>query len=107
MKEWFESAMVMVDNVPVGVAWGDPQRDFSITYVNHAGKAMLPPRQDGESPVGQRLQDVFPDLVSRHAELCDPKRLPIRLNIEAGALVLDLQVVAISNANGVYTGAMA
>jgi methyl-accepting chemotaxis protein len=107
MKEWFESAMVMVDNVPVGVAWSDPQRDFAITYINQAGKAMLPPRTAAESPPGEKLQDMFSPLAARRAELSDPKRLPIRLQVETGALILDLQVVAISNAAGLYTGAMA
>ena len=40
-KEWFESAMVMVDHVPAGVAWSDPREGFRITYVNATGKAVL------------------------------------------------------------------
>jgi methyl-accepting chemotaxis protein len=108
LQEWFQSAMVMVDNVPVGVAWSDPLKGFEITYVNEAAKAMLGPLSaaDGEL-VGQTLDAVFPPLAARREELADKARLPVRLAVSLGGAVFDLQVVAISNAEGVYTGAMA
>src|SRR5262249_59758740 len=46
-------------------------------------------------------------LAAGAGELADPARLPIRLNAMIGSLTLDLQVVAIRNKEGVYTGAMA
>lgn len=36
-KERVESAMVMVDNVPVGVAWGDPKRDLPSDFFERLG----------------------------------------------------------------------
>jgi methyl-accepting chemotaxis protein len=109
MKEWFESAMIMVDNVPVGVAWGDAQNDFVITYVNATGKAMLSAAtaKNGDGFAGQALTAVFPTLAARKHELADPARMPIHLHVALGALVLDLRIVAIKNGAGVYTGAMA
>jgi methyl-accepting chemotaxis protein len=109
LQEWFDSAMVMVDNMPLGVAWSDPQKDFAITYVNETGKAMLGPvvRGGADGLAGQALLAVFPDLASRLRELSDPARMPLRLEATMGALVIDLRVVAISNAQGIYTGAMA
>jgi methyl-accepting chemotaxis protein len=108
MKEWFESAMVMVDNVPIGVAWVDPQRDFAITYVNGHGRAMLAPfaAGGGDALAGQPLHALFPVLAKRRAELADPDRLPLHETVAFGALVLELEVLAIRNAEGVYTGAM-
>jgi methyl-accepting chemotaxis protein len=108
-QEWFESAMVMVDNVPVGVAWSDAQKNFEITYVNAAAKAMLGPILPGgkDALVGATLPAVFPPLAEIEAKLRDPGASPVRLKIPFGPLVLDLQVVAIRNGEGVHTGGMA
>ena len=109
MQEWFESAMVMVDNVPVGVAWSDAQKGFEITYLNASAKAMLGPVVPGglDAFVGQKLSALFPPLAERIDELADPMRSPVRLKMPLGPLVLDLQVVAIKNGKGVHTGGMA
>ena len=109
LQEWFDSAMVMVDNMPLGVAWSDAQREFVITYVNETGKAMLDAvvRGGGGAMAGQALHAVFPELAERSSELSDPARMPLRLEITLGALVIDLRVLAIKNGQGAYTGAMA
>jgi methyl-accepting chemotaxis protein len=109
LQEWFDSAMVMVDNVPLGIAWSDPQRDFVITYMNESGRAMLDGvvADKGAALVGKRLPAVFAPLGDRSAELADPARLPLRLDLTLGQLVLELRVVAIRNGKGVYIGAMA
>ena len=101
--------MTMVDNVPVGVAWSDAQNDFVITYVNATGKAMLgaATASDGKGFSGKALTAVFPPLAARKHELVDPARMPVRLHVAVGPLVLDLRVVAIKNGTGIYTGAMA
>lgn len=106
-KEWFESAMVMVDHVPVGVAWSDPKQDFAITYVNGFGKAMLGVVVPEKAMDGTRLPLLFPALAGRAAELKAPAGLPLRLETEIGALKLDLHVVGVRNAGGDYIGAMA
>ena len=108
-QEWFESAMVMVDNVPVGVAWSDAQKNFEITYVNEAAKAMLGPFLPGgpDSLVGSTLPAIFAPLAELRGQLADPARSPVRLKMPFGALTLDLQVVAIRNKEGVHTGGMA
>jgi methyl-accepting chemotaxis protein len=109
LQEWFDSAMVMVDNMPLGVAWSDAQREFVITYVNETGKAMLGPlvRGGADAMAGQALHAVFPALAAHLAELSDPARMPLRLEMPMGEMVIDLRVVAIKNGQGVYTGAMA
>jgi methyl-accepting chemotaxis protein len=108
-QEWFESAMVMVDNVPVGVAWSDAQKNFEITYVNESAKAMLGPflPEGPDSLVGSTLPDIFTPLAGLTSELADPARSPVRVKMAFGPLTLDLQVVAIRNKEGVHTGGMA
>jgi methyl-accepting chemotaxis protein len=107
-KEWFESAMVMLDHVPLGVAWSDPQQGFTITYVNGAGKAMLAAaRPDAAPPEGRPLPALFPPLTARASDLGAAERLPLHLLVPLGQHLLDLRVIAIRNAEGVYTGAMA
>ncbi len=107
-QEWFESAMVMVDNVPVGGAWSDAQKNFEITYVNASAKAMLGPILPGgkDALVGATLPAIFPQLAALEAKLRDPDA-SVRLKVPFGPLVLDLQVVAIRNGEGVHTGGMA
>ena len=105
-KEWFQSAMVMVDHVPIGVIWSDPDKGFEVTYANAFGRRMLE-AQGAEKIQGCALPEGLPALAERRAELADPARLPIALRCGFGALMLELQVVGISNAEGRYIGAMA
>lgn len=106
-KEWFESAMVMVDHVPVGVAWADPKRAFAVTYVNASGKTMLERAGATVAPEATTLPALFPALAARTDVLADPRQLPLRLEIARGALRFDLQVIGIRNAEQDYIGAMA
>ncbi len=106
-KEWFESAMMMVDNTPLGIAWSDPKRGFRVTYVNRVGYSLLgdaaPPRERTDLV----LPDLFPVLEQHRATLADPRRMPLHLPVTLGRVSLDLQVTAITNAAGDYIGAMA
>ncbi len=109
MEEWYQSAMTMVDNVPIGVAWSDPHNGFEISYANAAALEMLAPVLPGgrDSLVGSKLDAVFPALAEHCKAIADPAQPQLRLNIPAGALVLDVQLVAIRNAQGELSGAMA
>jgi len=108
-KEWFESAMVMVDNVPIGVAWSDPKKNFEVTYINTCGRAMLAPfvPGGGDALTGKPVHTLFTPLEQRIAELSDPARLPLHETIQLGSVVLDIKVLAICNGEGAYIGAMA
>jgi methyl-accepting chemotaxis protein len=105
-REWYESAMVMLDSVPSGVAWSDPGRDFEVTYVNPTGAALLAPHVAG-ALAGRRLPDLFPSLRGMGASLRDPDRLPLRSVIASGEARFAVQVAAIRNGRGDYIGAMA
>ena len=103
-KEWFASAMVMVDNVPSGVVWADATSGFTVTYANITARTLLAPTLGSTKVEGQRIDMLFPLLAGR---LSDPAALPLRLRQSAGDRVFDLQVVAVRNEGGNYTGAMA
>jgi methyl-accepting chemotaxis protein len=109
MKEWYDSAMVMVENVPAGVAWSDPGQDFAVSYVNGSGKATLARfnADAGTKPEGRRLADLFPPLAQRHQDLVAGAADPVRLRVTGGTIALDLQVIAIRSADGGHIGSMA
>ena len=105
-EEWYKSAMVMVDNVTVGVAWGDPAQDFKVTYVNQLGRKLLASTTGGD-PIGRSLQELFAPLASHAAKLRDPTRLPLHLSMGSGDTYFDICISAIRNQGGDYIGAMA
>jgi methyl-accepting chemotaxis protein len=106
-KEWYQSAMVMVDNVPVGVAWGDPKRNFAVSYVNQPGKTILGRAVPNATLEATTLPALFPALAEHTGALADPARLPIRIEIPLGAMQIDLRIIGICNAAGDYIGTMA
>ena len=40
-KDWYASAMVMVDNQPSAVVWADAAAGFRVTYANAAARRLL------------------------------------------------------------------
>ena len=103
-KEWFASAMVMVDHVPSGVAWADATAGFDVTYTNATARSTLGATLAGAKIEGQRLHALFPLLAGR---LSDPAAMPLRLRQPVGGCLFDLHVLAVRNERGEYTGAMA
>ena len=106
-REWFESAMVMVDAVPIGVIWCDPKRGFVVTYVNSIGRGMLAPAIPAGAIDGATLTDLFPSLGEHRAALADPGTKPLRLVLRLGPLRIELQILGIRNAGGEHIGSMA
>ncbi|HEX4368729.1 MAG TPA: hypothetical protein VH023_17965, partial [Rhodopila sp.] len=107
MKEWFESAMVMVDNVPRGIAWGDPEKNFHITYINAFGREGLTPAlAAGETLDNRSLLTLFPALAA-HRHVLEEGTAPVHLITSFGSLRLRIDVVPIRNRDGRHTGSMA
>jgi methyl-accepting chemotaxis protein len=107
MKEWFESAMVMVDHVTRGIAWGDPNKGFAITYINASGRTILTPGLTaGETLDNRTLLTLFPGLAA-HKRVLEAGVAPVHLMVGFGALRLRLDVVPIRNRDGKHTGSMA
>lgn len=102
-KEWFESAMVMVDKVPVGVLWSEVGAGMTVTYANDTARALI-----GVPDVSSRpgLAEVLPPL--RHnAEVANPAvLLPMRLEIGVADRRLDVTSILIHNEAGAPIGCM-
>lgn len=103
-KDWYASAMAMVDAMPAGVAWADPGKGFAVTYANAAAREMLAAAA-GSGPLEERsLFALFPLLAGR---LADPDSLPLRLRQPSGEHLLEVNIVAVRDGAGRYVGAMA
>lgn len=105
-REWFESAMVMIDNVPLGISWSDPTRDHAVTYINAIGYRLLAGDAPPQGQPDLRLYELFPALKAHQQDLADPRRLPLRLTVRAGGDRLGLQVNAVLNARSDFIGVM-
>ncbi len=110
-REWFESAMVMVDHAPVGIAWCDVSQGLRITYVNKAGVGLLQPIQSalkvsaGEM-AGHQANELFGRPIIDEAIVADPSRLPVHLRLAVLDCSFDISASAVRNADGVIIGVM-
>ncbi len=100
----------MIDDMPVAVMTVNP-RTFDIDYVNKTSRQTIG-RIEHLLPVkASELVGTSIDVFHRHPEhqrriLANPANLPHRTRITVGPEVLDLQVTAISGADGSYLGPM-
>ncbi|WP_207479087.1 methyl-accepting chemotaxis protein [Arenibaculum pallidiluteum] len=112
LQTWFESAMMMIDCVPVPLLWCDTEQGFTVTYANRASKdlvdrlgAAFPAARNELS--GRHVADLFPRIAEDlRAVLPDPARLPYRARIPLGQDVVDVSIVAVHDRRGTYCGAM-
>ncbi|WP_370287552.1 methyl-accepting chemotaxis protein [Nocardioides sp.] len=101
----------MMEQAPTNMMYAD--RDFVITYMNPRSletlrglEQHLPVKAD--EVVGSSLDIFHSNPAYQRGLLADPaKHLPRRANINVGPEVLDLNVSAITDADGTYVGAMA
>ena len=100
----------MLDAMPVNVMMCE-LTDFTITYVNKTSvetlrklEHLLPAKAD--QLVGRSIDIFHKNPAHQRRLLSDPKNLPWRTRINLGNEILDLQVSAIFDLNGKYTGPM-
>jgi methyl-accepting chemotaxis protein len=110
-REWFESAMVMVDHAPVGIAWCDVSEGLRITYVNKAGVDLLKPIQSAlkvgaEQMSGHQANELFGRPIIDEAIVADPSRLPVHVRLAILNSCFDITANAVRNADGVIIGVM-
>jgi methyl-accepting chemotaxis protein len=110
-REWFESAMVMVDHAPVGIAWCDVANGLRVTFVNKAGIALLQPIQSAlkvaaNEMAGQQANDLFGQRIIDDAIVANPSRLPIHARIKVLETFFDVSASAVRNAENVIIGVM-
>ena len=100
----------MVEEMPIAVITCN-LADFTINYVNRSTienlrtiEHLLPCRAD--EIVGQCI-DIFHKNPAHHRRLLsDPGNLPHRANIKLGDQTLNLEIIAVTGANGEYLGPM-
>ena len=100
----------MVDQMPINVLMCDPT-DFKVTYINETSvktlktlEHLLPVRAD--QLMGQCIDIFHKDPAHQRRILGDPRNLPHSAKIPLGDEWLDLQVNAITDADGNYIGPM-
>ncbi|GJD74645.1 methyl-accepting chemotaxis protein [Methylobacterium goesingense] len=101
----------MIDEMPVAVMTADPKNDFKINYLNNTSLKTLESIERylpiKASEMMGRSFDVFhKNPHHQRTMLADASRLPHRTKIKVGPETLDLQVSAITDADGVYVGPM-
>jgi methyl-accepting chemotaxis protein len=108
-RKWFESAMMMVDNIPTSLVWCNAEDGFAVTYMNIAAKKSL---EGLEKYLGCTVKEVN----GRKADfLFTPagKKTPdvtcasnYREQLHIGTEVLDVHVEAIFDGKKNCCGAM-
>ncbi|MEM9387061.1 MAG: methyl-accepting chemotaxis protein [Pseudomonadota bacterium] len=108
---WFESAMMMVDNTPAPLMWANAEQDFTVSYMNTAGRKSLQGLSEhtGVSPKdmdGAPLSRLFGPQSAKLPNLHDANQLPWQTRVVFGTQTLDFQVRAILDRKEQYCGAM-
>lgn len=99
----------MMENSPINVIYAD--RDLVIRYMNPASTRQLRELQSFlpvsvDAMIGQSIDIFHRHPAHQRGILADPKNLPRHTRIQVGPESLDLNVSAITDAKGVYIGAM-
>lgn len=111
-RQWFESAMVMIDSVPAKVIWLNADEKFNITYINTEARKALEKMADplGISSVdeimGASAEFFFNAGNSSLPDVSHAERLPYRDRIQIGNEILDVSIYAVSDNKGIYCGAL-
>lgn len=110
-RTWFQSAMTMVDNVPLGIIWCNAEDNFTITYANGAANETLTQIQKitGVAPDqlrGKTIDFLFKNANMRPPNLHDRQSLPYQSRVPVGADTLAVRATAVSDSEGKYCGAM-
>lgn len=106
-----ERLMQMIDNMPINVMTCDINDDFKINYVNQTSIDTLTGIEEHLPIKASELLGSSIDVFHKAPEhqrkmLADPSNLPHFANIRVGPEVLKLQVSAINDSDGNYTGPM-
>ncbi|MGQ9366446.1 methyl-accepting chemotaxis protein [Azospirillum sp. ST 5-10] len=112
LTTWFESAMMMIDVVPIPLMWCDTAQGFTVTYVNAASRALIAGLGGAfpaaaEAATGRPVAELFPAVADELRRLLPmPERLPFAARLTIGRECVDLRVAAVFDQRGTYCGAM-
>lgn len=108
-RKWFESAMMMVDHIPVSLMWCNAEDDFAITYMNNDAKKSLAQIEEHigctVKEVSGRKMDVLFDAAGKKAPDLTAGE-SFHDQVKVGPEVLDLHVKPIYDKNRVCCGGM-
>ncbi|MBR0679395.1 HAMP domain-containing protein [Roseomonas eburnea] len=101
----------MIEQLPIGVVVANPNDGFRISYANACSLDLArgmekDMRVKPEEIVGQAIDIFYDRPAEARAILADATRLPHKSRVRMGAEVLDLNVSALRDAGGAYSGAM-
>ena len=110
-QAWFESAMMMVDNVDVPILWCNAEDNFTITYANNASKAALKTLEKtlgfaADQVAGKTIDFLFRECRGGGPDLKDLSRLPYNGKMSLGDDYLEVRINPIRDSAGTYCGAM-
>lgn len=103
--------MQMIDKMPINVMTCDPNKDFTINYINQTSRDTLAKVQEHlpikvDDMLGHTIDVFHKNPTHQRNLLADPKNLPHSANIRVGPEVLSLNVSAMMDADGTYLGPM-
>ena len=110
-QTWFESAMMMVDNIPQAVLWCNAEDNFTVTYGNNSAKEVL---RQAESAIGFKVDDLhgksidflFKSKPHEIPPIRNESALPYHGRVQVGQDFLDIKIRAVKDGSGTYCGAM-
>ena len=107
-RKWFESAMMMVDNIPVGLMWCNAEDGFAITYMNIAAKKSLELVESHlpcsvKEVSGKKLDVLFGPAGQTPPDVSNAK---YHGQLHIGSEVLEVNVHTIYDKNKIVCGAM-
>ena len=111
-KQWFESAMVMIDHVPSKVLWLNADDNFAVTYINTAAKTALNQLaeplgiSDAEEVYGKTAEFLFQAAGKTMPAVANPTHLPHAERLVIADEVIDTNVFAVHDKNDTYCGAL-
>jgi len=110
-RNWFESSMMMVDNIPVSIFWCNADDNFAITYLNAAAKDGLRRLSSALSMTPDSIQGKPIDFLFKQGKTPPPdlrnrSALPYHGRVPVGNDILDVRITAVNDASGTCCGAM-
>ncbi len=108
---WFESAMMMVDHLPVGVIWYNAEEEFTADYMNNYARRHLKViEQFLPTPVcqilGHKIEALFAHSQNQPPDLGGKKELPFHQIVRFDNECLDTYIMPVHDKEDAYRGAI-
>ncbi len=110
-ESWFESAMMMVDHLPVGVIWYNAEEEFTADYMNNYARSKLKViEQFLPTPVcqilGHKIEALFTHSKTQPPDLGSQGGLPFHEVVHFDNECLDVYIMPVHDKKDAYRGAI-